>query len=85
MSDERTPQARALDYIADAMADMHDFPPTDHASALMYAGAEMHLGAVRFILLDEVEKALGLLSNFDITYRMKRMDFDLPRTNEVGE
>jgi len=68
-----------MDYIADAIADMHDHPPADEASALVYATSEMHLGVVRFLLLDEMEKALGLLSNFDITYRMKRMDFDLPK------
>jgi hypothetical protein len=75
----------AMNYIGDVMADMHDNPPPNEESALLYASTEMHLGAVRFILLGETGKALGLLSNFDITYRMKRMDFDIPRVPKECE
>ena len=64
---------KAAAYINEVLADLHDNPPVNDVAALAHAALEMHLGALRFILLGEPEKAQGMLSNFGIAYQMKRL------------
>jgi hypothetical protein len=61
----------ALGYIADVLADLHDHPPVNGVSALVHSTVALHMGATRYILLGETEKAIGLLHNFDISHKMK--------------
>jgi hypothetical protein len=64
----------ALAYINECIADFTDAvkaeTPVNEISQLMLATVETHLGAVRFLLLGEDERALGLLANFEMRNRM---------------
>jgi hypothetical protein len=66
----------ALDYINDVIADFSDAVstevPVNEISQLVLSVMETHLGAVRYILLGDKEKALGLLANFEISRLMRR-------------
>jgi len=63
---------KAQTYIRDAITDLRSEPPANDVCALVNAFAESHLAVVSAILDGDVERGLGLLSNFDIAYQMLR-------------